>query len=733
MRVLVLSNLYPPNAMGGYEMSCRDVVDRWRARDHDVTVLTTATTLAGVVEPPQAQPHVRRELDWYWSEHAFLRPPVLQRWALERRNHRALRRALDDARPDVVSVWHMGGMSLSLLTVVQRTGVPVVLNVCDEWPVYGPRVDAWLDAWSHSHAPARRLGELLSGVPTDLPDLDRCRASYVSAFTLERVRDRSRWAFPNSTVVGSGVDADDFPLVGAAEERPWRGELLAVGRIEPRKGFDTALRALALLPAARLRLVGVPDPAHLRDLLRLADEQDVGHRLRVEALPRAELRHAYRQADALLFTPRWEEPFGLVPLEAMTQRTPVVATRRGGSAEFLVDGRNCLEVPTDDAAAVAAQVQRLAGSAELRTALADGGARTAARYGADRLADVLEQLHREAAAPRTAPVLEDVASRSWATASPALSVVVATHDRQPFLDDLLTALERQISPPGGLEVVLADDGSTDGTWKHLRSRVQVSPLPVLALRLPATGGPSIPRNTAASRSRGPALALTDDDCLPEPRWAAALVDALASGVGIVQGRTVPHAEGASGPWDRTITVRAPTGLYETCNLGIGAALFTELGGFPDAGLADRGFGEDVLLGAAAARAGGAAWAPRAVVQHRWLPDDYRGHLRSRRRLTGFPHLAKEVPELRTHLWQGCALSRRTAAADAALAGLLLAVGLRRVLPLAAAAPWLRTALPDARRRPGRPLAVRLAQLALADLVGAVSLVEGSLRARRLLL
>src|SRR5436189_60872 len=117
--------------MGGYEMSCRDVVDRWRARGHEVTVLTTSTDLTGAVEPDAVDPHVLRTLEWYWSDHRFLRPPAIARLRLERRNQARLRSALKSARPDVISVWHMGGMPLSLLTTLERVGVPVVLNVCD--------------------------------------------------------------------------------------------------------------------------------------------------------------------------------------------------------------------------------------------------------------------------------------------------------------------------------------------------------------------------------------------------------------------------------------------------------------------------------------------------------------------------------------------------------------------------------------------------------------------------
>ena len=61
--ILVLSNMYPPHHMGGYELSCRDVVDRWRATGHDVTVLTSTMRLPGVDDPPDERgAGVRRDL-----------------------------------------------------------------------------------------------------------------------------------------------------------------------------------------------------------------------------------------------------------------------------------------------------------------------------------------------------------------------------------------------------------------------------------------------------------------------------------------------------------------------------------------------------------------------------------------------------------------------------------------------------------------------------------------------
>jgi glycosyltransferase involved in cell wall biosynthesis len=201
--------------------------------------------------------------------------------------------------------------------------------------------------------------------------------------------------FTSSEVVPLGVDRGDFPLRGI-DERPWRGRLLCVGRVEARKGFEVAIRALVALPGATLRIAG-PTDGHLDALLAIARELGVADRITTGAVPRDRLAAVYREADALIFPSRWEEPFGLVPLEAMTQATPVIATRQGGSAEFLVDGVNCLAVPVDDVPAVVAAASRLAGDPVLRRRLAASGLKTAAVYDVQSFADRLEAIHLAAA------------------------------------------------------------------------------------------------------------------------------------------------------------------------------------------------------------------------------------------------------------------------------------------------------------------------------------------------
>ena len=311
---------------------------------------------------------------------------------------------------------------------------------------------------------------------------------------------------------------------------------------------------------------------------------------------------------------------------------------------------------------------------------------------------------------------------------------VPTYGRSGFLLTLVERLEAQTLAKERFEVVVVDNGSTDDTWSCLLDVVDRSPLRIVALRLPVNRGPAGARNAAVAASRAPLLAFTDDDCLPEPGWLAALLAPFAH-ADVVQGRTEPDHV-ATGVWDRTIRIVSPTPLFETCNIAYRRRDVAAVGGFDEAstiaaGPGRRAFGEDVLLGAAVI-AGGArrAFADDAVVRHRYLPGSYLDHVRGMRNLAGFPALARHAPPLAEALWCRMFLTRRTAAFDLAVVGVTAAVWLRRPLLAAGAVPWVRATLPMARERGGRSPLVRLVQLGVADAVGAAALVTGSIRHRR---
>jgi glycosyltransferase involved in cell wall biosynthesis len=372
--------MYPPHHLGGYELVWRSAVRHHRSAGHDVRVLTTDVRFDERQEPDD--PACFRELRWYWRGHAWPRLSLTQRARLEHHNVRTLRRHLDDFRPDVVAWWAMGGLSLSLPGRVDR---PSAAFVMDDWLAYGPREDQWGRLLRRRRFPATRIDHWV----------------FVSGSTRARAQALGH-VFASSEVNPSGVGAE---FLVAAPQQAWSWRLLYVGRIDERKGIDTAIRALDHLPAqARLDVVGAGDRAAEQRLRAIADER-VRFRPNVA---REQLPAVYAGADAVVFPVRWNEPWGLVPLEAMGIGRPVVATGRGGSGEYLRDGVNTLLFDAEEPAALASQVTRLAGNEALRLRLTTNGRHTAEHHSAAahdaRATEVLEQLARHAgrhAAPRS--------------------------------------------------------------------------------------------------------------------------------------------------------------------------------------------------------------------------------------------------------------------------------------------------------------------------------------------
>lgn len=370
MRVLTVGNLYPPHHFGGYEQVWQSAVGHLRGLGHEVRVLATGFRQPGVADGDEVD--VTRRLRWYWRDHDFARVSLPARVRLERHNQALLARQLSELDPDVVSFWSMGGMSHSLIETVRRQGRPLVAFVHDQWLDYGRETDQWTRLF---RAPRRLPAALLVDAVIGLPTRVRYGSAGRYVFVSEFIRQRAL-ALPlglsHTAVAHSGISAR---FLASAPEREWRWRLLFVGRLHPDKGIHEAVRSLLELPEqATLTLAGTWDHKDEEALEALVAELGLGERVRRlgHAAP-ADVAQLYRTHDALLFPTLWDEPWGLVPLEAMACGCPVVATGRGGSAEYLRDGENALLVPSAKPAGLADAIERLAASLELRARLREGG------------------------------------------------------------------------------------------------------------------------------------------------------------------------------------------------------------------------------------------------------------------------------------------------------------------------------------------------------------------------
>lgn len=185
-------------------------------------------------------------------------------------------------------------------------------------------------------------------------------------------------------VVGEGVSGD-LDLPADADDRavaldlPGGPYLVTLATVEPRKGLDVLLDALARPSAPRVPLLVVGQPGWGGvDVSGRAAELGLGDRVRLLGrLPDADLAVVLARATALV-VPSRAEGFGLPVLEAMAAGVPVVSSDAPALAE--VGGGATVTVPVGDAAALADALAELVSSESLRESLVDAGRKRAGDY-----------------------------------------------------------------------------------------------------------------------------------------------------------------------------------------------------------------------------------------------------------------------------------------------------------------------------------------------------------------
>jgi D-inositol-3-phosphate glycosyltransferase len=192
--------------------------------------------------------------------------------------------------------------------------------------------------------------------------------------------------------------------LGLAEESSL---LLFVGRIQPLKGADVALRTLAAMadhPKATLIVVGGPSgprgEQHLASLQELVVELGLSGRVRFEKPQPHELLSTYYRAADVCVVPSRSESFGLVALEAAACGTPVVAAAVGGLTTLVEHGRTGYLVDTSTPRSLADAVSAVLSDPVLAEQLATAAVVRARRYTWARAATLLRSTYEELAAQR---------------------------------------------------------------------------------------------------------------------------------------------------------------------------------------------------------------------------------------------------------------------------------------------------------------------------------------------
>jgi D-inositol-3-phosphate glycosyltransferase len=203
------------------------------------------------------------------------------------------------------------------------------------------------------------------------------------------------------TVIPPGVDLSRFYPIPIDEAKEFVGVppcdrmLLYVGRIEPLKGIDTLIEAIAIIykqgifeeGGMCLAIIGGdPDAseekmtAEMLRLKELCDQYGLGDMVTfLGKRAQDSLPYYYSAAEAVVMPSQYES-FGMVALEAMACGTPVVASEVGGLAYLVRDGDTGYTVPASDPEALAARLRDMIIDIDLRQRLGDQAAEFAQSY-----------------------------------------------------------------------------------------------------------------------------------------------------------------------------------------------------------------------------------------------------------------------------------------------------------------------------------------------------------------
>jgi GT2 family glycosyltransferase len=203
---------------------------------------------------------------------------------------------------------------------------------------------------------------------------------------------------------------------------------------------------------------------------------------------------------------------------------------------------------------------------------------------------------------------------------PTVAVVIPTFERAPLLARTLEALALLDVPPGGLEVVVVDDGSSADHAAGVAAAVDR--LANARLLTQPNAGPAAARNRGWRSSGAPLIAFLDDDCTPARDWLTVLVAALTDAeqaVGAVGGRVLsaPTAGWVARFCAATEYATGIQPVFEnaaTANACYRRHVLEELGGFDESFVHPGGDDPDL---SARARAAGYTlrFVPEAVVYH----------------------------------------------------------------------------------------------------------------------
>jgi glycosyltransferase involved in cell wall biosynthesis len=374
MRILVISDHYPPYYKGGHEIRFKITADGLSRRGHEVYVLASNYGVSGKKENDR----ILRLLNYLEIGHVGgfrKRYKEIKIALLGRQNYFITKKAVKYVKPDIVYAGEISHVSMYPIKAVETYSIPIVHHVGN---YYFPQLVE--DCILQKNPIKRFYRKAITGFKGidnyDFRHIITVSEAVKKKYVAIGFPERNIKAIHSRGVPSQSIRKRD--LFFAPDKGTIR--LLYVGRLKMEKGVHVAIEAVEYLVNhfgmnnLYFDIIGEGDIKYMDVLYRLIEKLNMKNRVSFRKLiQHKDILQVYRNYEILLFPSIWEEPFSGVLIEAMSQGLPIVATRSGGTPELITDGWNGLLVPPDDYKKMAEAVYSLIQNPVMADTMASNG------------------------------------------------------------------------------------------------------------------------------------------------------------------------------------------------------------------------------------------------------------------------------------------------------------------------------------------------------------------------
>lgn len=406
MKILTISNLYPPNIVGGYEVLCFEVMRGLAEKGHEINVLTSHYGGKQAVYPNQK---VERSLTLLATEGNIYRPlniSATERNEINQKNLQIMSQALEEINPDLIFIWNLHFFDASLLNALSLVKKKQVYLLSDNWLINFYNSDFITDYFSrevyvrsgHWHACWHRFKSRFfnSQKKWSMPGY----AIFASRF-MQRLYSRAGFEFANSRIIYHGITSAVDKSLPLADRTVFIADhelrLLFAGRVVDIKGVHTAIEAMPHIINAlsnlkiSLSIVGdIRDQQYVAKLRKIITDLGIEDSVHfVSPVQETELFKLFQEYDIYLF-PSLYEPFSLTLIHALQAGIPTVASDVGGNPEIVFHEQTGLLFRQADAKHLAAQVVKFVHNKNLRVTVSARAQDHASQFTFNRMINQIE-------------------------------------------------------------------------------------------------------------------------------------------------------------------------------------------------------------------------------------------------------------------------------------------------------------------------------------------------------